>query len=284
MKSPPVFLIAILLLLTGTRCTHRKKTVSPSEYDLAKPTVFTMPSVLDEISGIAFKNGDPDTVYAEQDEEGKVFYFHPGDKDVQHTKFSKKGDYEDIAVYNGYIIMLRSDGVFFTFPLSDIYNKDAAHVNEQEGLLPQGEYESLFADESSKTLYVLCKNCGNDKVDQTIPGYTLQLDVNGKLRQKDTFSIDEKMIATLAGEKKIRFKPSALAKNPLTDEWYIVSSVNKMLLVTTSKWQPIKTYKLNPALFTQPEGIAFDKNGDLYISNETGEGYNGTILKFLLNK
>jgi DNA-binding beta-propeller fold protein YncE len=284
MKTVPVFLITILMLLTAARCTHHKKTISPQEYDLTKPTVYTMPSVLDEISGVTFKNGNPDTIYAEQDEEGKVFYFHPGDKEVQHTKFSKKGDYEDIAVYNGYIIMLRSDGVFFTFPLGDIYNKEAANVNEQQGLLPEGEYESLYADENSKTLYVLCKNCGNDKVDQTIPGYTLQLDAEGKLRLKDTFSIDEKIIAALAGEKKIRFKPSALAKNPLTNEWYIISSVNKMLLVTDSQWKPIKTYRLNAAFFTQPEGIAFDKNGNLYISNETGEGYNGTILQFLLNK
>jgi len=37
---------------------------------------------------------------------------------------------------------------------------------------------------------------------------------------------------------------------------------------------------LDPVLFNQPEGLTFAPNGDLYISNEGGEGV-ATILKFV---
>jgi len=85
----------------------------------------------------------------------------------------------------------------------------------------------------------------------------------------------------MTANKKFSLKPSALAKHPLTHQWYILSSVNKMLLITDDQWKPIDIYPLSAALFTQPEGIAFDKAGNLYISNEKGSGASGTILKFL---
>ena len=257
-------------------CKEKSKQGISIGYDLDKAAVFKMPAVLDEISGIAFKNGNADTIFAEQDEEGKLFYFHQGDNSVSHTKFAKKGDYEDLVICNGYLVVLRSDGVFYSFPLTGIFHKDAENVSEQTGLLPEGEYESLYADESNGSLYVLCKNCSIDKSGQTISGYVLQLGSDGKLQLKNNFEV-----TALEAGKNIRLKPSALSRNPITREWFIVSSVNKVLMVTDSNWKPVKLYKLNPVLFTQPEGIAFDKTGNLYISNEKGEGLNGSILEFL---
>jgi len=42
-------------------------------------------------------------------------------------------------------------------------------------------------------------------------------------------------------------------------------------------------YRLDPQLYNQPEGMTFAPNGDLYISNEGGEGI-ATILKFVYKK
>ncbi|MFT3935415.1 MAG: SdiA-regulated domain-containing protein [Chitinophagaceae bacterium] len=284
MKNIAWLLLPFFLLLTESACTEPPEAVNPPGYNLAKPVVFNMPSVLEEISGIAFNNGNTETVYAEQDEEGKLFYFHLGDKEVTHTKFSKRGDYEDVAICNGWVIMLRSDGVFFTFPLKEIANKDAGNVQEQDGLLPAGEYESLYADEANQQLYLLCKNCSADKSSGSVSGHIFALSADGKLSKKSQFSVDEKAIAQLAGKDNIKLKASGMAMNPVTHQWYILSSVNRLLLIADAQWKPVSVHALNPGLFTQPEGIAFDKAGNMYIANEKGNAELGTILLFKYQK
>jgi len=284
MKIIPLICIMLVLQLSKAACTEPPVLENQPHYDLSKPTVYKMPAVLEEISGIAFSKGNADTVFAEQDEEGKLFYFHLGDTEIKHKKFSKQGDYEDLAICNGEVIMLRSDGVFFSFPLNSIEGKETVNTSGQTGLLPPGEYESLFADESTNTLYTLCKKCADDKSSQSITGHLLSMNADGQLSLKNQFTIDEKALAAITGRKKFSLKPSAMAKHPISHQWYILSSVNKTLLITDDRWKPIHLYPLNPALFTQPEGIAFDKTGNLYISNEKGAGTSGTVLKFLYHE
>jgi uncharacterized protein YjiK len=45
-----------------------------------------------------------------------------------------------------------------------------------------------------------------------------------------------------------------------------------------------EVYPLNPALFRQPEGIAFDNENNLYISNEGDDISKGNVLKFVFKK
>jgi len=280
----PTCLLIFLVLLTAIGCTQDQHANNPDGYNLTKPTVYTLPAVLNEVSGIAFKNGNADTVYAGQDEEGRLFYFHPGDKEVNQIKFSKRGDFEDVALCNEYAVMLRSDGALFTFPVNEMYKKEAEQVNEQEGVLPVAEYESLYADASTNSVYVLCKTCTADKKGQAVSGYILHLHNDGKLTPVSNFSIGTKAIARLAGAKKIEFKPAALAKNPLTNEWYVLSSVNRMLVIADAQWNPQKIFRLNAGLFTQPEGMSFDSGGNLYIANERGNSPAASILQFLYHK
>lgn len=240
-----------------------------------------MPSALNEISGIAFNKGKPDTMYAEQDEEGRLFYFPLSSLEVKHQKFGKKGDYEDIAICNGTVVMLRSDGVLFSFPLNITADEEISNVQESTGLLPRGEYEGLYADEATNQLYVLCKQCGDDNETKSISGHILQLTPGKGIVLKSDFQVNTKDIAIKLNEKKVAFRPSALAKNNRDNQWYLLSSVNKLLVITDDKWGIEKVYSLDPALFNQPEGIAFDKDNNLYISNERGSTNNATVLKFI---
>ncbi|MGC4101511.1 SdiA-regulated domain-containing protein [Ferruginibacter sp.] len=275
MKIKLFFLAIVMYCVSCNNNSGQYK--SPEGYDLTKPEKFAMPIVLDEISGITFSKGSNDTIYAEQDEEGKLFHFKLGDKNISSTKFGKRGDYEDLAISDNTVIMLRSDGTLFSFPLSETSNKETDSVQEWKGLVPEGEYEGLYADDSSN-IYVLCKNCGK----QTNV-YVLKLTA-GTITAAGNFTIDVKPIEELTGDKKIKFHPSALTKNPLTHEWYILSSVNKLLVTADNNWNIKNVYPLDGLLFDQPEGIAFDKQGNLYISNEKGETIEGTILKFNYNK
>ncbi|MCW3090331.1 MAG: SdiA-regulated family protein [Ferruginibacter sp.] len=274
----------IFILFFYGACKQHEQIAGPPGYDLTKPVVLKMPVALNEISGIAFNKGNPDTIYAEQDEEGRLFYFATGSQDVKHQKFGKKGDYEDIAICNGTVAMLRSDGALFSFPLNINGDKEISNVQEAAGILPAGEYEAMFADEANNLLYVLCKECSEDNAAKNISGYILQILPGGQFASKDNFRINTKDIAAKLVEKKIVFRPSAMAKNHLQNEWYIVSSVNKLLVITDTAWVVKAAYPLDPALFNQPEGIAFDSNNNLYISNERGNTASATILKFTFAK
>lgn len=267
-------------------CANPKhiKSKNPIGFDLQNPVKYTMPDDLLEISGITFKKGVSDSIYAIQDEEGKLFYLRPDDKEAQQVRFSKKGDYEDLAISNETVIILRSDGTLLSFPFSDIGNKEIRDVREWTGLVPKGEYEGLFADQSSGQLFLLCKAYKSGKGNKNLSGYILDIDKDGQIHIKSGFSIETNEIAALAGHNKINFKPSALALNPLTNEWYILSSVNKLLVITDKNWKVKEVHPLDHGTFIQPEGIAFDKEGNLFISNEGDKIQNGNVLKFEYHK
>jgi len=276
----------ILMFLTLLACAYRKE---PGEegaakhrlpYDLSDPVKFFMPNILHEISGIAFSNSD-DTIYAEQDEEGILFRFVPSTQNIIQSKFGKKGDYEDVAICHNNVIMLRSDGTLYTFPLAEVNGKHITGTREWASLLPSGEYEGLYADESANKLYVLCKHCSDENTSKEGGGSVLNIDAAGNISAAGSFDINIRQIEKASGEKKIGFHPSGLSKNKLTGEWYILSSVNKMLVVADSAWQVKEVYDLNPATFVQPEGIAFDSKNNLYISNEGSTTSSGNILKFI---
>jgi len=279
-----ILLFAALAMLSGISCIDKKVYPSPPGYDLNAPVKYNMPENLTEISGIAFNHGIPDSVYAEEDEKGRVYYFKQGEKDIEHTEFGKPGDYEDIAIINKQVVMLRSDGILFVFPLSQVRAGQVTNVKKWKDILPQGEYEGLFADEASSQLYVLCKHCSDDNTSKTCSGYSFKVAADGSVKQSGTFAINVRDIAAKMGADKITFHPSAITKNFNTNEWYVLSSVNKVLVVVGADWKVKTVYPINPALFRQPEGIAFDNQHNLYISNEGDKITPGNILKFNYKK
>lgn len=279
---------------------------SPKGYDLTRPVIYQMPDDLVEISGVALYQGNSDLIFAEQDEKGKLYWLRPADNKANSITFGKDGDFEDLAITDHQVIMLRSDGVLFSFPLRQNGEFDDAALKSQvkkwKDLILPGEYESLYADVAGQKLYVLCKDCPVDRHQPRVSGYILSMKQeladgeNGGLVLSDLqpigdFAIDTRQIEVkLAGSPKtpaktkkvagLRFKPSALSWNGRTKQWFVLSSVNKMLVITDANWQVQEVHLLKPSLFGQPEGMTFDKENNLYISNEGSPPKKGTILKF----
>jgi len=278
---PGLILLFACFLVISTSCESQQKAFdSPPGYDFNHPKTFKMPVALNEISGITFYKDTGDTLYAEQDEEGKVFRFTLGDINMKITRFAKKGDFEDISVVNNFVIMLRSDGVLFTLPITEIQKNETDRVQIFDDLLPKGEYEGLASENGSNKLYVLCKHCRDKK---TAGGEILRVDDEGVLTSAGNFEVDISKVEAVASSGK-NFHPSALAQNPFTKEWFVLSSVNKMLVVTDERWKVRSVYLLDPSLFVQPEGITFDRHQNLYISNEQGSSQAATVLLFSYNK
>ncbi|MBB6238826.1 uncharacterized protein YjiK [Pedobacter sp. AK013] len=253
-------------------------------YDLANPVKYNMPQNLFEISGIVFHNGDPKEVFAIQDEDGDLFHLGLTDKESKFTKFGGKGDYEDLTIIKNYFIVLKSNGELHTFPISELSKPEAANVTKTKGLVPKAEYEGLAADEKNNMVYILTKDSKPDSKAKASSIYGFKFGDDASLKPSGEFSLSHKDIEKISGSSKSRFRPSALAKNQKTNEWYVLSSVNKLLVVTDTNFKVKATYPLNPSLFNQPEGIAFDRDNNLYISNEGGTLAAGNILMFKLKK
>ena len=277
-------LFSIYVFLIHIACQSNQEVVSPPQYDFKKPTTFKMPQVLDEISGITFATDRYDMLYTVQDESGLLYKYELENGEAKPFKFAKRGDYEDIAITDNQVIVLKSNGALLTFPLSDVDDDKPIKAEELKDVLPKGEYEGMFMDNVQRNLFVLCKNCNGDKEAKKTSGYILTIEANGEIRQSGQFSINMNDVEKLAKVDKINFQPSALAKSKATDEWYILSSANNAFVVTDAAWAVKAVYPLPPSIFRQPEGIAFDNENNLYISNEKATGINGNILKFLYIK
>lgn len=273
-------IVTMLLMLAVAGCSGGgKETNTIKAYNLDKPDKFFMPESLLEISGIAFYKGKSDTIYSIQDEQGRLFRLAWDEKKQYNAKFGKQGDYEDVTFADDQVLILKSNGTIFSFPFSDAIYEEVDSAKEWKNLLPKGEYEGMYGDEVTGKLYVICKNCPEDNSKNMISGFIIGVD-HDSLFEAGTFQVDVKQIKTFTGKVKRGFRPSALSKNPVTGEWFIVSAVNKLLVVTDSNWTIRQACVLNGNTFNQPEGIAFDDKGNLYISNEGDDLSQGNILRF----
>jgi SdiA-regulated len=259
--------------------SHAPAVSGPPGYDLGTPKKYILSESLHEISGICCLRGNADTLYAIEDEKGRLYSFHPGDNRFPAYKFGNHGDYEDVTILNdAEFVVLRSDGSLFVFPIGLIRGGDNRGVEPYLHILPRGEYEGLFGDAGGK-LIALCKNCPDDDQQEEVSGYVLQYGARHKLSVTDHFKVRLPAGKLHSIHTKVKFHPSAVAWHPITGEWYIVSSVNKVIVVLDDHWQVKGMYDLDPLLFKQPEGLAFDKRGNMYISNEGVQG-NANVLFF----
>ena len=259
-------------------------------YNLKKPAEkHYLPYVLEEISGLTFK--PPHHILAVDDESGKVFEYDLKSKKIVHSiDFYKSDDYEGIELVDNKIFVLKSDGDVFEFP----YGSSKKLIAEKyENKLGSGnDTEGLGYDKITNQLIIACKEVGNigkEDVDGRA-FYAFDLKTK-KLNQTPLFIIGPKELEAFWESEKdfdydrnrIKFKPSAIATNPISGNYYILSSVGKMLLVVTKSGELKATYPISPMVLGQPEGLCFDEKGNMYISSE-GEGDRGYILKFEMHK
>jgi uncharacterized protein YjiK len=248
-------------------------------YDFSKPDEkMELGKHLHEISGMAYIPGK-NLMLAENDEKGDIFtvdYKNKNDN-VNKVKFGGKGDYEDIVYTDTAIYMLVSSGT-----IVQVETKDSS-FNTKEFTLDgeKNEFETMYLDAASHSLILLCKQCNHEK-DEIRNAYRFDLRSN-TFDPEPMYIINIGDIRRMLKDEKAEFKPSAAGINPVNGKLYIVASVGKLLAIADKKGKVEQVYRLDPLMYNQPEGLTFAPNGDLYISNEGGEGI-ATILKFVYKK
>lgn len=249
-----------------------------STYDLNNPVSIELPSELDEISGIVYSAKDS-SMFAITDDEGLLYNIDLNNKSVvRKWRFDKKRDFEELVYHDGIFNVLISNGDIESIKFG---NEDSILITKSEFPAAgnnRNEFEAMYYDDSLQMLILLCKNCiGDGSKAITVWGF----DISTQAYVILPFALDLDLIAEKLGVDRVKLRPSSAAINPVTNELYILSSINKLIIITDRVGKFIDFIELDPAIYEQPEGIAFDRQGNLYISNEKGRSKYATILKFL---
>jgi uncharacterized protein YjiK len=263
-----------LMAAGGCMQNNKQQPMQTSPYDLKHPLKLVLDDALIEISGISFYPKDT-SVFAISDETGYLYKLHFKNKFiVEKWKFDKAHDFEDVYFLDSTFYVMESSGNIHTINFSKTGDTIYSRKNNFKAK-GKNEFESMYYDDTRKALILLCKDCEEDKKN-SLTAWSYD-PLNGVFTN-DVYKINVDAIAAKAGEKKMKFKPSAATINPLTGDVWIVSAVNGLLVVTDRNGVVKEVYQLNSGLFTQPEGITFTPWGDLLISNEAGDKYNVPTL------
>ncbi len=258
---------------------NQKIQLSKSGYNFTLPDEkMELRKQLTEISGMTYIPGK-DLILTENDEKGDIFVvdFKNKNDDAGRVKFGGKGDYEDIVHTDTAEYMLVSTGA-----VVQVRTKDSSFTTKEFVLNNEkNEFEAMYLGDDGKSLVLLCKQCDHEK-DEIRAAYRFDLKTL-TFSPEPLYTIDINAIRKLINDEKADFKPSAAAIHPITGKLFIVASVGKLLVIADTNGKPEQVFQLDPVMYNQPEGMTFAPNGDLYISNEGGEGI-ATILKFVYKK
>jgi len=261
-----VFFLWLFLL----SCNHQVKDMEPEQsngyklegYDLVHPDkCLEIHRSLNEISGLACYN---DEFVAVQDELGVLYFlneeFQIGDK----KEFYIPGDYEDVDYVNGKFYIVRSDGVLLIFDPSK--KKKKRLKKHLTPLSSSNDVEGLMISDDGQYAYFLCKRMAHLK--------NAAKKINNK-RAIYRYDIHNKVFDTTPiglikrGDKKV--KPTAIRKHPISgDYWVLTSSPNKIVVLDSSfKEKGRVSYSKE---LKQPESLAINKHGVVYIASEAAGG------------
>lgn len=244
--------------------------------------VVKLPNELSEISGLApgFLHSE---VFAIQDEDGELFLVNTNNGSIiNRTRFDKDRDYEGVTRRDREIYVLEKDGDIHTFMYEDS-TQEASAVKLETDFSYRNDTEGICYDSITNTLLIVPKaqELNPQEGSENRRGiYTYDLG-EGRLDPQPTYYIDELEVGQVVfnTNKEYVIKPSGIAVDPMTGYLFVISSVGNVLVVIDRESQIKHVELLEPGTFTQPEGIAFGSNGELYLSSEgrSGRGIIATL-------
>jgi len=260
-------------------------------YNLALPdTTYLLPKELKEISGLTIK--DSSRVYTINDEKAQIYIYDFAKGEItSKIDFGENGDFESVALKNNTIYAAKSDGTIEVVNLLDGKNTDTYKTP----LSNKNDMEGLCYDASNNQLLIACKGSLEEKdKNRNIKGI-YSFDLSTRTFNKTPFKLinlakehqrlvslnltNDFMTQTHVSSRIKSFGPSAIAINPIDSHIYVLSSRGKILTVMRPDKTVVGIYFLSKRLYGQPEGITFDKQGIMYISNEA-RSTKANILKF----
>ena len=288
--------IAALAILGCADAEEREPLAAPlqpdSSYVFGEPDdVFELDEALQEISGLTML--EDGRLAAVQDEDGILYVLDPATGAiVEEREFAGPGDYEGIELVDGRLFILQSDGelIALSEPSADALQLETISVDLVSGC----DAEGVAYPRGSGRLLISCKENAGKGLEGMKAIFSFDL-ATLTLQEQPAYLIDTKIVAAHIEDHPINeavqsvlsdhldisgFKPSGLALHPRSGDLFVVSSVEKVIVRLDTGGALVALWNLPPDRFSQPEGIAFAPNGDLYISNEAGSAPHPSLLRY----
>lgn len=270
MNKWAIGIILITLLLAGA--IYAIYEINDYDYEDADKSYkivnkWELPIDLNEVSGIHWVGEN--RIACVQDEDGIIFIYDTSvSKIIKTYKFAGSGDYEAMGYLNGEYWIAESNG--------NLYNiKDLDATEEETDMVDlkfeyRNNIEGLAASKDGNLwLAVKDKNLDHSYGYKGIYSFD---PVTKKLDENPVLKIDYKdpkfdVLKTENPRKLIR--PSGLAFSPINGDLYVLDAEFQKVLRVGLNGAIKELHLLDPAEFTQPEGICFSPSGRIFISNES---------------
>lgn len=261
----PALLYFILVYISTLYCSCTNTSAGfPKGYSMHNPLKKELGKVLNEISGLTY-NSDSQTLLAISDSKQNIYEINVKTQKLSDyaNKFYDKADFEDLVKLGKTIYVLISDGTIVAVPAQAKSNSQ--HQVYKLGLQGTNDFETLYYDSSVNGLILLCKSCEGEKGERTAYRFDLKTHT---FDSTAFYTLNSDSVKSKVKDMDAKIRPSAAAIHPIDKRLYILSSAGQLLIITNNRGQVLDAFKLNPDHHPQAEGIAFDANGNMYISNE----------------
>jgi uncharacterized protein YjiK len=293
-----VTIMMIAILGWGQAACQRTHASSPTfPYDLSSPaTTWTLAPALIEISGITSPDNGRHLV-AVQDEGGVLYYINKADGQlVDSLWFAGKGDFEAITCVHDTLYVAKSNGSLYMIPPGQ---RDTARTVIRLSRAWEYDYdiEGMAYDAEQRRLLMVAKAQPHAELSDERAIFAYSLLENRMLPEavaairRQAFNDYFTQCGDCQGFEKLRarygnplepfpFNPSEMAIHPISRHWYISAANGNLLIIMQADGKILHMHRLSRDIHLQPEGMWFDSNGDLYISNEGDESRPASVNLF----
>lgn len=231
---------------------------------------WALPILLREVSGLALS--DDGRLWAHNDEAGVIGAFDPTTGATlggyRLGPPMPRDDFEGIAAAGSRLYLVSSNGLLYSMalPARTVSEGVLAFETIDTGVGKFCEVEGLGSDPTARLLLLACKSHRTKALEGYAAVFRWSL-------EKRALAVPDRILIPLAqlaeGRPGRGFRPSAIERDPRTGQWLLLASADHAFALVDPTGRVLATGALGRG-HRQPEGLAIDGNGRLYVGDEGG--------------
>lgn len=273
-RLPFSYLLVGCGLLAGCEAHGTDFHIGGHTYNIDRFRQWKLPKALTEVSGLALT--EDGRLLAHDDERARVYVIDPesgkrlGAFDLTDAPNAAnpraiRADFEGIAVADGHVYLVTSDGIIFRAPLAAV----GATVATERFPTPAGdacEIEGLAHHPGLGSLLLACKK-PRIRRHGVITVFQWSL-ARQTLLPGDSIRVD--LASAHQFDRSTRINPSGIAVAPQTGTMVIVAARQRLLIEAGMDGKVLRVIGLPKRYHPQTEGIAFGVDDSLILADEGG--------------